>query len=192
MAAVGQGFCHDTVPADPKIAFIFDMPTGDDIREQKGLSGGTGRYWSKMLITDLGYRRQDVLLSSCLRCGQRKDRFGQPEYPKEPLRRQAEMNCRQYDGNLIRFDPDCFVVTLSPRSFRAIGCNTRMVTRDVHKAMGLAAQGHRPAVLFGEGAVELYYPWLRGAGGLKNWRGHYWFGESPFKEGVPRKRIYGN
>lgn len=164
----------------PKIAMIFDMPSGADVREQAPLSGEDGAAWEKMFITDLGYRREDVLMSHVLRCRQKNDKFGHPLYPKEPMRKRGELNCRHYDLRLNEFDPNLYVISLHPRSIRLIGAHARQIARDVNKAFTFAGQGYRPAVLLGEPAAELYFPWMKAGGGLKNWRGHYWQGESPF------------
>ncbi len=188
LSAIGQGFCPDEVPKNPKIAMILDMPQRSDVTYQMPFSGSEGKAWQKTFIEDLGYKREDVLLSHCLRCCQPNDKYGISQYPREPLRRLGEMNCRQYDESLIRFDADMYIITLHPRNSRLIGCVTRHIRRDVEKAFSFAEKGYRPALLMGEGVAELYYPWM--TGGLKNWRGHYWFGESPFKNGPPRERLF--
>lgn len=194
LAACGQGFCKDVVPKKPsaRVAFLFDMPTRADVREGHPFAGPEGAHWQRLFIEELGYQRSDVLLSTALRCAQNNDRYGQPMYPREPNRRLAEINCRHYDRELLAWNPDLFIITFHPRSIRLIGAHCRQIIRDCEKAFRFAQRGYRPAVLFGEGVAELYYPWLRGAGGLKKWRGHFWFGESPFKDGgtVPRQRLF--
>lgn len=177
MAAVGSGFCPDEVPKNPKVAFIFDMPSKADIRERRPLAGEEGVAWQRLYIEELGYKREDILLSTALRCGQPNDKYGQPEYPREPLRRQAEINCRHYDTELIAFDPNLFIITYHPRNSRLVGCMARMVRNDVAKAFRFASQGYRPAVLLGEGVARMYYPWLSN---MKDFRGHIYQGESPW------------
>ncbi len=193
LAAIGQGFCEDDAPTKPLVAFVLDMPTAADVRERAPFSGAEGRAWTEQFITHAGYTRQDVLFSTCLRCRQANDKFGQAVYPRGPNRRLAEINCRHYDTKLLAYDPNLFIVTVHPRGIRLVNCYLRQIQRDVAKAFRFAIQGYRPAVLFGEGVVELYYPWIKNSGGLKNWRGHWWAGESPFKDGPPpAERLYGD
>ncbi len=193
-AAIGKGFCPDWVPDNPLVAFLFDMPSGDDVLEQSPLAGAQGWVWQKTLITDLGYKKSDILLSHAIRCKQPNDAFGKPKYPSNFIQKPAELNCRQYDGQhgcdnevlagggLNEFDPNVFVITLHPRTIRNVGAHQIQIQRDVQKAFEFAKKGWRPAVLFGEGPAELYFPWMKNNGGMKNWRGHYWVGHSPFKD----------
>lgn len=180
MAAVGHGFCQDEKGSTPTLAFVLDMPSGSDVKERRPWSGEEGEKWEKAFLTDLGHTREEVLFSHVIRCRQPNDRYGFPLYPSDPLRRKAELNCRHYDTSLLSFDPNVFVITVHPRSIRLIGAYHRQIRQDIGKAFDLVAKGFRPAVLFGE-AAELYYPYMKGGGGIKNWRGHYYFGESPFK-----------
>ncbi len=181
-AAKGRGFCGDLVPENPIIAFVFDCVTKDDILDQEMLSGAQGFAWKKLLLDELGHDTDDVLVSAAIRCCPPTDIKGKPDYPKSWLGKQAEMNCRQYDDALIKFDPNVFVITLHPRTIPTVGAHRVQIQRDVSKAFEFARKGHRPCVLFGEGAAQLYFPYMVNNGGLKSWRGHYWIGESPFKD----------
>lgn len=187
-AAKGRGFCGDLVPENPLIAFVFDCVTKDDILEQEMLSGAQGYNWKKLLIEELGYNLSDVLVSSAIRCCPPSGIGGKPDYPKGFLGRAAELNCRQYDQALIDFDPNVFVLTLHPRTVQTIGAHRVMIQRDVAKAFSFAKRGYRPCVLLGEGACQLYFPAMNNNGGLKNWRSHFWVGESPFKDSERNER----
>lgn len=181
-AAVGKGFCGDLVPENPIIAFVFDTITKDDVLEQEPLSGAQGYVWKQLLIEELGHSIDDVLVSAAVRCSPPNDIKGKPAYPSGFLGKAAELNCRQYDDGLIKFDPNVFLITLHPRTIPTVGAHRVQIQRDVSKAFGFARRGYRPCVLFGEGAAQLYFPYMNNNGGLKNWRGHWWVGESPFKD----------
>ena len=187
-AAVGKGFCQDYVPEEPKIAFIMDIPTGDDIIEQYPFSGAQGFVWTKILIEDLGYKKEDVLITHAIRCKPENDKYGKPKYPSSFPQKQAELNCRQYDEALVKFDPNVFVITLHPRSIHTVGCHQVQIQRDVSKALSFANKGYRPAVLFGDGPAQLYFPYIKDNGGLKSWRGHWWIGSNPFKDPEQNKK----
>ncbi len=181
-AAKGKGFCGDYTPYSPLVAFIFDVPTKDDILEQTPLSGGSGWAWKKMLLEELGHTMEDVLVSYALRCAPPNGPFGRPDYPTAWLGKQAELRCRQYDDKLIEFNPNVFLITLHPRTVSTVGCHRVQIQRDVSKAFEFARRGYRPCVLFGEAPAELYFPAMVNNGGIKNWRGHWWTGSSPFKD----------
>ncbi len=188
MAALGKGFCADYSPSEPLIAFIFDMVGSDDVLERVPLAGAQGYYWQKILIEEQGLRRDEVLLSNAIRCKQPNDVNGRPKYPTGFVQKPAELNCRQYDNSLIDFDPNVFVITLHPRTIRTVGAHQIQIIRDVAKAVSFSRRGYRPAVLFGEGVAELYFPWMKNNGGPKNWRGHWWQGEYPWKDSERLKK----
>src|SRR5713101_10148132 len=78
MAAIGKGFCPDWAPENPIAAFILDCPSSDDVLEQVPFSGTQGWVWTKTLITDLGYKKDDILIGHVIRCKQPNDSFGKP------------------------------------------------------------------------------------------------------------------
>lgn len=182
-AAKGKGFCEDTWPENSKVVYIFDVPTGDDILEQKALSGGMGYFVRKNFIWDIGWKDDEVAITHVLRCKPENGPNGKPLYPTAWLGRNAEIQCRRYDEGLIKFDPNCFVCTVHPRDIRNVACYLPQIQADLTKAREFVKMGFRPAVLFGIHAIELYFPWAKNMGGIKNLRGHYFFGEYPWKEG---------
>ncbi len=187
----GIGFCEDSEPTSPKIAYIFDTPGSDDVLDQHPFSGPQGYAWDKLLISGLGWKKEEVLLSHILRCKQTATKFGKPEYPTAWLQKQSELNCRRFDEQLIAFDPNVFVITVHPRDIRLIGCYQPQIVRDCEKAKEFAFKGYRPAVLFGQNVAKLYYPWADKMGGIKNCRGHWWIGEYPFSEGFKEDKKRG-
>ncbi len=188
MTAIGKSWVPDYVPEQPKLAFILDLPSKADAIEQTPFSGSEGAFYLSSFVSNLGYTKEDILITHVLRCVQPFNGYGKVEYPHGWIQKPAELNCRHYDTALINFDPNLFVLTLHPRSCNLVGAHQRQIARDVEKAFSFAKKGYRPAVLFGENAAELYYPYIKGNGGIKNWRGHWWVGESPFKEDERNKK----
>lgn len=181
LAAVGKAFTPDYVPENPKIAYILGTPTQSDAIERKPFSGSSGYHWEKLFITELGLKKYDVLISHVVRCVQPVNTFGNREYPTGYLARQGELNCRFYDTGLNTFDPNVFIITFDPSTIYGVGCHQRQIQRDVSKGLRFIKLGYRPAILFGDGPASLFYPWLNGNGGIKNWASHWWKGSLPFK-----------
>lgn len=175
---IGSGFCPDEFNSEAKIAVLLEAPGEDEILYHRPLWGRAGRAWLYQLVVKNGRRREDVTICNTLRCrphgnGTPKDKWN--DYPKGKLRTAAEKYCRQYDDVLVSWKPDCFVVTIHPAALLRTSAFTRLVRKDVAKAFALADKGYRPLVLMGDKAMHLSAPHLRG--GVKNWRGHWWFGE---------------
>ncbi len=182
MTAIGRAFVPDYVPDNPKIAFILDVPTKSDAIEQRPLSGSEGSFVYNSFVKPFGLQEEDVLVSHTIRCVQPFNGFGKVEYPHGWIQKPAELNCRHYDTGLLNFNPNVWVLTLHPRTIFSVGAHMRQIFRDIEKAVSFQRKGYRPAVLFGENAAELYYPYIKGNGGIKNWRSHFWTGESPFRD----------
>lgn len=179
---VGVGFCADERPAAPRIAWVLEAPGGDEILEGRPLWGRAGQRWLWQLVVRNGYKREDVLLCSVLRCrprgnGDRKAQLN--DFPTGKLREEAERNCRQYDERLKEFAPDTYVVTLHPKMLLTSAAMTRLVKKDVKLAFDLAERGRRVAVLMGDKAMHLVAPWLKN--GVKGWRGHWWYAEKGWR-----------
>lgn len=194
-ATIGSGFCPDFYPKSPILGFLLPYPSKDDVVYQRPFSGAMGYYLNKLLIEDLGYKKEDVLIANVLRCMPPWAKG----YPTGDLRTTAESNCRQYDkkhayrekladGGLIKYDPNLFLITYSPDKMRSIPAFQRQAVADISKAFRFAAKGYRPLVLMGDEPMELVAPWLVGKGGLKTWRGHWWEGSWPF-DGSAREVI---
>ena len=182
VAAVGKAYVPDYVPDSPKIAFILGTPQQQDAIERKPFSGPSGYHWKKLFITDLGLKEEDVLISHNIRCIQPVNSFGKRDYPSGFLCRQGELNCRFYDTGLNKFNPNLFILTFDPATIYSVGCHQRQIQRDIVKGIHFKNLGYTPAILFGDGPASLFYPWLTGNGGIKNWRGHFWQGSLPFKD----------
>ncbi len=179
LTAIGKSFVPDYIPEKPKIAFILDVPSKHAALDQNPLASND---IEKLFITDLGYKKEDVLVSHVIRCVQPLNVYGKVDYPKGYPKKQGEFNCRKYDNDgLTKFNPSLWLMSLHPRSIALVTCHYRQILRDVEKAFSFAEKGYRPAVLFGEDAAALYFPHLQGNGGIKTFRGHYWLGESPFR-----------
>jgi hypothetical protein len=105
------------------------------------------------------------------------------------------MACRQYDckqssghklvaGGIEAFDPNLFVITHDLKDIFNTPPFYRIIQKDIEKAFRFVVKGYRPIVLFGIEAAELLAPWIKDKGGMKAWRGHFWEGSWPWKEGV--------
>lgn len=202
LSKLGTGFVPDEVPENPLVAFLLDYPSADDVLENRPWGGKAGKYFLWSLLP-YGRTRQDVLLANTLRCKPRHVYDGRNnDYPTGSVRRGAEITCRQYDkvsltkGTLTKersletFDPNLFVVTFHPREIRLTPPLHRLIRADIKKAFKFAAEGYRPCVLFGINATQLVAPWIES--GFKNWRGHFWKGSWPFKEGYVAPKATGS
>jgi hypothetical protein len=174
---IGVGNCLDWVGSDPKIAVMLEAPGETEIEEGVPLSGKAGQLWCHWLLESNGYTRENCVVCNTLRCrpkgvGKAKDKWNQ--YPTGKLRAQAEAYCRQYDDKLIAWGPDVFVATMHPAALLRTPAFVGLVQADMAKAFRLAERGYKPLVLMGDKAMGLCAPWL--VGGVKAWRGHWWFG----------------
>lgn len=82
-------------------------------------------------------------------------------------------------GGIVGFNPDVFVFSLDPEDTMKVPAYTRLIQRCIEKGLHLYHCGYKPVVLLGEEAVLLQAPWVKTAGGLKAWLGHYT--EQPWK-----------
>ena len=168
---IGQGFCPDWQDSDiqPRIAVLLESPGIDEIHQGQPLVGRAGRFWLHSLIESNGYKREDCLICSTIRCHAPGDK-----YPTGKLRVDAEHHCRAYDDRLTAFNPDLFVITAHPAMLLRSSAMYRLVRGDVRKAFEYAGLGFRPCVSMGDKAMGTFAPWAEG--GVKRWRGHTWEG----------------
>lgn len=189
----GAGFVADWYPdteKQPRLGFLLDFPSNNDVIERRPWSGAAGYAWEKQYLKPFGLSLQDVMISHVLRCRPKATRFGKPLYPTGKLRRDAEINCQTIwddkawggettrPGGIKSFLPNLFVVTFDLQQTLAVPALSKLVLRDIEKAVKKMHDGHRPLVLMGDEPKDLVAPWLRGA--AKFWRGHWWHGEWPF------------
>ena len=170
---IGQSFCPDYKPENPKIALLLEAPGATEIIENSPLMGRAGQLMWEKITPYANLKRSDFLICNTLRC-----RPPDNKYPTSYLRRNAENNCRMYDKYLLDFDPNLFIITYHPASvFRQL-VYLRLIQEDIKKAKDFYEKGYRPLVLMGDKAVSMVdtTPFKVGKGGLRMWRGHYWEG----------------
>lgn len=165
-ASVGQGFCPDWSPPEPKIAILLEAPGDNEIIDKQPLVGASGYVFNKNFLFKLGYTRADVLLANTLRCHPPGN-----IYPIGEARRHAEQNCRQYDSLLDTFAPTHYLVTIHPAAMLRTWSLMRVVQNDIAKAFRLSEAGRRILVLMGDKAMNLVAPQLDG--GPLRWRSHW-------------------
>lgn len=194
MATKGSGFVPDWYGdqyEEPKLAFLLDFPAADDVLDQRPWSGRAGYAWEKKYLKPFGLSLSNVLISHVLRCQPKERKWGKPVYPTASLRRGAEITCRQHDGKcwggpklraggIKKYDPNLFVISFHPSDALLVPALSRLIHKDIEKAVKRQTEGYRPLVVMGVEAKELIAPWLRG--GIKPWRGTFWEGSWPFKE----------
>ncbi len=190
----GAGFTADWYPDAeqiPRLGFLLDFPSSDDIVSRRAWSGVAGYAWEQKYLKPFGLSLSDVMISHVLRCRPKASRFGKPIYPIGKQRRDAELTCRHYDGQswngggmrpggIRDFNPNLFVVTFHPIETLAVPALSKLLQRDVEKAVRKmrADPEARVLVLMGDEAKDLIAPWLKGS--VRGWRGHFWRGSYPF------------
>lgn len=175
-----HGFCKDFVPEAPKIAIVLDAPDKDAVLEGEPLVGNLGEFWLDQLIRPLGHEKSDILVAHTIRC---KPPAG---YPKGTLAKHGLALCRQYDTEILAFDPNLFLITEHPKALFKTPAMTRYVQKHIEKAFKHAAAGWRVCVLMGAQAMTLVAPEL--AGGVQKWHGHWFTGGWP---GSPVRTVGG-
>lgn len=184
MAYTATGFVPDHVPSNPKLALILARPESDDATDGAVLSSGYGRFFYAAFMKPLGLNAGDVLVSHVLRCHKR-------QFPTGRDKITACRACRHWDGARASYDdnkpefvnksiedwnPNIYLATFDIKDMLSTGAYQALGLADMRKALRFAAEGHRPAVIFGSEALFTIAPWLDGSGGIKNWRGHWWQG----------------
>ncbi|CAB4142546.1 hypothetical protein UFOVP434_18 [uncultured Caudovirales phage] len=189
MYTLGKNFVPDYFPPKAKILFVFAAPEKDDILENRPLAGNLGWYRKMKLLDPLGLKSYEYAATNIIRCYPGKDKFNKLAYPAKSIRVKCEKLCRQYDnrsglaGNIvdhgiINFDPNVFVITFGLEMLNAEPAYRHLMLADIRKALATIPHGGRPAVLFGEPAINLFAPYCfgPGQGGVKTWRGHIFEG----------------
>jgi hypothetical protein len=189
MKTLGKNFVPDYFPPKAKILFVFSAPEKDDILENRPLSGNLGWYRKEKLITPTGLKSYEYAAAHIIRCYPGKDKFNKLAYPEKSVRISCEKLCRQYDNRsliagelvpqgIVNFDPNVFVLTFGLDMVNAGAAFQHLMISDIKKALATIPKGGRPAVLFGEPAINLFAPYCfgPGQGGVKTWRGHIFQG----------------
>lgn len=181
---VGEGFCPDYLPPNPKVAILLEAPGQDEIQENTPLWGKAGQLWLNKLIRPAGLEREDCLIANTMRC-----RPPDNKYPTGKLRKHVEELCRQYDDshgegwNLVEkglrsFNPNAFVIGMHPAALLRSSAAMRLVRKAVELTKWLADVGYRPCLIMGDKGMGIVAPYLDG--GVKRWNRHYWLGKWPF------------
>lgn len=188
MATLSSGIVYDNAPQNPKIALMLPSPREEDVVDRKPLASKMAWYWRKKIFEKVGLKVNDILVTYLVRC------FCGKSYPKGKWVRQAESACRFFDryhgengkrqvgGFVDSWEPNLFVATYDLSKTVTTGAFYRQTCIDLEKAVSFYEKGYRPMVLCGIEAVQLVCPHI-GKGGIRVWRGHWWEGEWPFKEG---------
>jgi hypothetical protein len=186
-ATIGVGFVPDFVPEAPRIAIMLPKPEKDDATNFEAATGPLGRFLTNILLRQAGITKDEVLITHVLRCSTWN-------YPTGPDAGRAERSCRNFDrhtavggarlsntgSSLESWGPNVFIPTFDLGKLAEVGAYYALALDDVRKAMRFAASGYRPLLLMGAEATFFLAPWLAGAGGIKNWRGHWWEGDWRF------------
>lgn len=203
-SGVGAGFCGDDNPVGKKLMILCSSPTKGEILEQIPWHGPQGWAYTKMFLDSAGIPRSEVFISHVLRCRPPFKRVGgsSDSYPTGGDRRNAELTCRQFDdahtyqgslrsGGIKQFKPDTFLVTFEPEKALEVTAYKRIIQEDIKKAWRFVQAGKRVCVLMGEPAFALLGDGLVDEGGVKNWRGHYWYGTWPYDTMVKQRVGFG-
>lgn len=171
-APIGTGFCEDFYPENPKILIIMEYPGKEDVVNNQPLSGKMGKFIAYKLFSPLNISRNDLVICNVIRCHP-------PDgiYPTGTYKNKAELACRQHDNQIKKFDPEVFVITFDLKTILKESAFLDLAQRDISRALDFSNMGYKTAVLMGEKAISLKFqvPFNPGKGGLKSWRGHYFF-----------------
>lgn len=193
-AYTASGFVPDYVPKNPRIAVVQALPASDDAISSIPFSGGYGRMFWAVFGRAFGLRKEDVLVSTLLRCHSK----GYPTGADAP---RAERACRHWDyyahagrglaatglRSLATWNPNWYTVTFGLDKVAEIDAFMALAIEDFRKAMRFQAAGFRPCVLLGTEVLRVVAPWL--SGGAKDWRGHWWEGSWPFKDPETEEKL---
>lgn len=186
------GFCPDWVGAEPQIAIMLTAPTKDEVNNYSAFDSDMGAFILHRYIYPFGFKKSNLIITNVLRCNQPWDkRYKREGYPTGTMREKAEITCRMYDdkravngelrdGGLKQFNPNMFLLSLSPKEVKRVPAYHRQILANMAKARKFVDDGYRPLILFGNEAAELFAPYIRGAGGVKGWTGHFWAGDFRF------------
>lgn len=165
---------------------MLPKPEKDDVVNFEAATSGYGRFLEHILLAQAGLEKKDVLITHVLRCSTWA-------YPTGPDANRAERACRNFDrftgvGGAIKqtslslesWGPNIFIPTFGLDKLMDIGAYYALALEDIAKAKRFAASGFKPLLLMGSEPAFFLAPWLAGAGGIKNWRGHWWEGDWRF------------
>jgi hypothetical protein len=192
-ATTSAGFVRDHIPNDPKILVLFPTPQKDDVILRQALASGFKRWFMWKIVGAAGLEKKDVAVAHMLRC------YCGPKYPTGKFVGTAENVCRHYDyehnaagkagvgGIADVFDPDLFFLTLDPRKAMGTQALYRLFQQDFNRCANMIHHGYKPALLCGGEVASMIAPFHL-AGGIKDWRGHWWESAWPFRRGQGASR----
>lgn len=166
----GSGFVPDELgpgvppPGRGAIGFFAEAPGEQEVWDRRPLVGKTGRFFHAVILRPLGISRDNVFIGNTIRCRPPKNVF--PADPR-PVR-----HCRQYDTSLHEFEPDLVILTYHPAAVFRNRAILPLIRAAVTKALALSWSGKRVLVCLGEHACSLFFPEMRGSGGLRTWHNH--------------------
>ena len=171
----GTGFVPDRAQGpweNIRMALLLEDPNSGDILHEDPsdgygapLVGKTGQFFDYSILYALGIPRSSLLICSTIRCRPKMN-----VYPTGKFRVGAEEACRQWDGDLIRFDPNWIIHTYHPKDIFKKPQLVEYVKEAMKKAWSMRKE-FRPLVTMGAKPMNLTEPWLRG--GLKKWQRSY-------------------
>ena len=168
LRATGRGFCPDWVGPAARLFFILKAPGKYEIALRRPLSGGTGGWFERHILSPFDLTWDDVAVLNVIRC------YPGPTFPTGKKRQEAVRICRQYDPEL----PELFVVTYNPANIFRDQNTARFIIRAVEFALGF---DQKVCLLCGQEALETFAPELKG--GLKKWQRHYFIRRSTTQSG---------
>ncbi len=149
------GYVPDFIPLAPKIALVLKMPGRDDVAHGTFLSGNIGRWFTQTFLTPIGLRRDDITVSSVIRCFPNAG-----DFPIGVSKSRMFETCRQWDEGLRAFNPTIWGVCFNPLEIAKNRQRVVFIERQLRRAADWVAQGERPVLLCGDDAMSVYAPWL--------------------------------
>jgi hypothetical protein len=164
------GHVPDANPPNAVAAFVFRHVHREDLIYKEPMTSKGGRYWERTFLHPLGMTRQNVILSSVLRCFPPGG-----ETPTGPTYDAACRHCRHYDGAIEAFQPTVWGITLNPAALIKTPNQETFIQREMERVAQFVQEGERPVLLCGEEARRKYAPWIEGS--QKRYRGYWWWDE---------------
>jgi hypothetical protein len=188
-STITAGFVRDHIPYDPKLLVIFPYPQKFDVIRRDPMGSDFKKWFLWKIVNEVGFGKEDVAIAHMLRC------YCGSKYPTGRFVDTAENVCRHFDyehghngtkgigGIADVFDPDLFYITLDPRKTMGTQALYRLFKMDFVRCASFVNLDYKPCLLCGAEVAGMLAP-HKLAGGVKDWRGHWWEGDWPFKRGL--------
>ncbi len=161
-----RGFAADSGdPTKAKILFIWEAPGEREVEQEEAAVGPTGGAFNGWL-KKCGTNRNEVVVANTIR-----SRFGNNDFPGGDLRGPAVQACRHWDDAIIAYSPDVWGVSYHPSAAFRTPQWRLYIMRAIERSLVLREQGHRPAILCGNEAMNAFLPHLKG--GVGRWKCHF-------------------